>query len=90
MVVKVKILVILAICYLVYLLIGAGIFSAIERPLERMRCENASAYVKSLYNNSNLLYRNLTRDEIKDIVNVRNLQGYITLVCSRPACIQFF
>ena len=67
---KLKLLLFLALGYLIFLFIGAGIFHALEKPLEKQRCEDAASYVDSLLNNTHMLNRNMTHAEIVDVIIV--------------------
>jgi len=68
---KLNVLLFLILAFLVYLFIGAGIFYAIEKPLENQRCNEATSYVNSLLNNNSLQNNiNITRIELMDIITV--------------------
>ena len=61
--------------YFVYLVIGAGIFYAIEGPAEKKRCDEAKAYIANFANLSNFSALtaggNLSKEFVQHIINVR-------------------
>jgi len=65
-----KYLVVFAFGYGVYLLIGAGIFFMIERPIEKRLCDEAKVFRQSLLNNT-WWCLNASGNEISHIVQVQ-------------------
>lgn len=61
----------LIVCYFVYLLIGAAIFSAIERPQEQKSCQDATDSINLLKLQISNRTNNITIEDLESVTAVR-------------------